>query len=290
LLAVIFVAWYAGFWPAMLTLTGSTMAVLFLFVEPRGSFVVEGTPAQLGVALFFGTGFGCALLGEAQRTARLRAHRALLDSLRRQDELRAEVAHRSEAERALRQREEELLRANADLRASEGRFRTLAEAVPQIVWITRPDGYHEYFNGKWYDYTGLTPQQSVGFGWSTPLHPDDRERAQRQWKHCTETGEVYQIECRFRRSDGEYRWFLGRALPVRDESGRVERWFGTCTDVNDHKQAEQALQERARLSAFSARVNSILVSPNQLRDALQSVCGDDRAGSRRGVRARLVAQ
>ncbi|QEL16466.1 PAS domain S-box protein [Limnoglobus roseus] len=135
------------------------------------------------------------------------------------------------------------LKANNELRESEGRFRNLAEAMPQIVWVTRPDGYHEYYNQRWYDFTGLTREQSLGWGWSTPLHRDDRERSQIRWKRSTDGGESYEIKYRFRRHDGEYRWFLGRAEPVRDARGAVVRWLGTCTDIDEQVRTAQSLQE-----------------------------------------------
>lgn len=135
------------------------------------------------------------------------------------------------------------LKANKELRESEGRFRTLAEAMPQMVWVTRPDGFHEYYNQRWYDYTGLTRDQSLGWGWSTPLHRDDRERSQIRWQRSTEAGESYEIKYRFRRHDGEYRWFLGRAEPVRDAKGAVVRWLGTCTDIDEQVKTAQSLHE-----------------------------------------------
>jgi PAS domain S-box-containing protein len=135
------------------------------------------------------------------------------------------------------------LKANLELKESEGRFRNLAEAMPQIVWMTRPDGYHEYYNRRWYEYTGMTPEQSIGWGWSDPLHRDDRERSQIRWQRSTDAGESYEIKYRFRRHDGEYRWFLGRAEPVRDEAGNVVRWLGTCTDIDEQVNATQRLQE-----------------------------------------------
>ncbi len=133
-------------------------------------------------------------------------------------------------------------RMEEQLRESEGRFRTLAEAMPQIVWTTRPDGYHEYFNARWYEYTGLTPERSIGWGWSGPLHPDDVERSKARWQESTDTGRPYEIEYRFRRHDGEYEWFLGRAVAVRDEAGRIVRWLGTCTGIDEQVKTAQALQ------------------------------------------------
>jgi PAS domain S-box-containing protein len=126
-------------------------------------------------------------------------------------------------------------------------FRQLADAMPQIVWVAHPDGYHDYFNQRWYDYTGVSPEVSIGFGWSGLLHPEDRERARTHWDLACRSGEPFEIEYRLRGRAGSYRWFLGRALPVRDSGSRVTRWFGTCTDIDDKKQAEVDLRrERER--------------------------------------------
>jgi PAS domain S-box-containing protein len=141
-------------------------------------------------------------------------------------------------------------RAERALAASEARFRQLADAMPQIVWVTRPDGYHEHFNRRWYEYTGQDAAESIGHGWSRPLHPDDRPGAEARWREAVAGGAPYEIQYRFRGADGKYRWFLGRALPVRDEAGRVARWFGTCTDIDLQKRTEEALVEsRQRLRA-----------------------------------------
>jgi diguanylate cyclase (GGDEF)-like protein/PAS domain S-box-containing protein len=123
-------------------------------------------------------------------------------------------------------------------------WRQLVEALPQIVWITRPDGYHVHFNQQWMDFTGLTLAESLGDGWNPPFHPDERPLARRLWDEATRTGEPYEIEYRLRRHDGVYRWMLGRAVPLRDELGQVVRWFGTCTDIEDLK---VALDDATRL-------------------------------------------
>ena len=134
------------------------------------------------------------------------------------------------------------------LRESEDRFRTLADAVPLFVWTTRADGYHEYYNSRWYEYTGTTPAECLGHGWADPLHPDDAARSRATWKHSLTTGEPYDIEYRFREArTGEYRWFLGRARPVRSQAdGAIVRWFGTCTDIEDQKRLEAAVRASAR--------------------------------------------
>jgi PAS domain S-box-containing protein len=133
-------------------------------------------------------------------------------------------------------------RMEDELRESENKFRTLAEAVPQIVWITRPDGWNTYFNQQWVTYTGLTLEESYGHGWNIPFHPEDRQRAWDAWQQAVRTDGVYSLECRLRRADGTYRWWLIRGLSLHDESGKVINWFGTCTDVDDIKRTEEALR------------------------------------------------
>ena len=143
--------------------------------------------------------------------------------------------------------------AEARVLESEARFRTMAEAMPQIVWMTRPDGYHEYYNSRWYEFTGLTPEQSIGWGWSGPLHPDDLARSKARWQVSVDNGIPYEIEYRFRAADGTYRWFLARANPVRDENGRVARWLGTCADIDDRIQQADHLEDLVEARTLALR-------------------------------------
>ena len=130
---------------------------------------------------------------------------------------------------------------------SEQEFRTLAESVPQIIWVTRADGWNIFFNQRWVDYTGLTLAESLGHGWNKPFHPDDRQRAWEAWQEATKTSGTYSLECRLRRADGIYRWWLIRGVPMRDEAGQILKWFGTCTDIDDLKTAEARISEQAAL-------------------------------------------
>ena len=145
-------------------------------------------------------------------------------------------------------RVDELERRAAALETREAEFRALGEAIPQIVWTTRPDGYHEFFNQRWYRYTGLTLETSVDHQFVLVLHPDDVARTLKTWQHSLATGEDYRIEYRFRRWDGVYRWFLGQALPQRDGNGRIVRWFGTLTDIEDERRTSLALLANERVS------------------------------------------
>ena len=131
------------------------------------------------------------------------------------------------------------------LEESTRKFQFLAESIPQMVWTTEPDGYHDYFNQRWLDYTGLTMEESMGLVWNDVLHPDDRQRAWERWQYSLRTGEYYEIEYRFKNGrTGVYRWFLGQAVPMRDQNGNIIKWFGTCTDIEDHKRAEEELVEK----------------------------------------------
>jgi PAS domain S-box-containing protein len=122
----------------------------------------------------------------------------------------------------------------------EQRLLFMADSMPQLVWITRPDGYHEYYNKQWYDYTGTQPGTTDGAGWNELFHPADRERAWEVWRKCLKTGEPYEIEYRlYNAPTKSYRWVIGRALPFRDEKGVVLKWYGTCTDIDEQKRAEQ---------------------------------------------------
>jgi hypothetical protein len=133
---------------------------------------------------------------------------------------------------------------------TEERLRHLADTLPQLVWISRADGISEFYNKRWFDYVGIGENQSITNAQS--LHPDDRAASAASWAHALETGEPYEIECRVKRSDGEYRWFLARALPLRDREGRIAKWFGTCTDIHEQKRNVE-IRERLLVDERTAR-------------------------------------
>ncbi|MDQ2716247.1 MAG: ATP-binding protein [Chloroflexota bacterium] len=137
------------------------------------------------------------------------------------------------------------------LQESETNFRELADSMPQVVWTAGPDGALDYYNQRWFEYTGMTYEETRGWGWGPVLHPDDYQKCIDIWHQALQTGRMYEIEYRFKRaSDGTYRWHLGRAFPARDSSGKIYKWFGTGTDIDDRKRIEvafRAMEERKDL-------------------------------------------
>lgn len=129
------------------------------------------------------------------------------------------------------------------LRDCEDEFHLLAESMPQIVWVARKDGWNIYFNRQWMEYTGLTPEESCGHGWIIPFHPEDRQMALDAWQNAMNNQGTYSLECRLRRADGAYRWWLVRGVPLLDKAGEVLKWFGTCTDIHDIKLTAEKLRE-----------------------------------------------
>ncbi len=143
-------------------------------------------------------------------------------------------------------------KTEAELEASEQRYHYLADAMPQLVWATDENGSHTYYNRRWFEFTGLSEEESMGFGFANALHPDDKERTLARWQRAWRDGEAYDIEYRFySRPQKIYRWFLGRATPVRDDAGKITQWVGTCTDIEEQKHMEVTLarinQERTQL-------------------------------------------
>lgn len=132
--------------------------------------------------------------------------------------------------------------AMAALRESEQRFEAIVNSIDQMIWSTRPDGYHDYFNQRWYEYTGVPEGETDGADWETVFHPEDRAEAWARWQESLATGKPYHVEYRLRHRSGTYRWVIGRAQCVRDDNGEIIRWYGTCTDIHDLKMAEETRQ------------------------------------------------
>jgi PAS domain S-box-containing protein len=155
-------------------------------------------------------------------------------------------------------------KAEAALRESEVRFRTLTDALPQVIWTNEAGGAATYFNQRWYSYSGLSHEESVGPGWQVIVHPDDGPASVERWQQALASGVVFDTEYRLRRADGTYRWHLGRNIPVRDGDEHVIGWFGSATDIDDLKQAEAAVQRaRDELELHVAERTQELAAANQ---------------------------
>lgn len=164
-------------------------------------------------------------------------------------------------------------------RQSEERLRFMADTMPQLVWITRPDGYHEYYNKHWYEYTGTDNGETDGAGWNNLFHEDDRDRAREVWKHSLETGEPYEIQYRlYHAKSNTYRWVVGRALPYKNDDGEIVKWYGTCTDIDDSikeiekrkKLQKELREEKKRLeSRVAERTSQLKLTNEGLRDEIK---------------------
>lgn len=156
-------------------------------------------------------------------------------------------------------------RVEYEMVASEKRLRFLANAMPQLVWIADPDGYHEYYNQQWYDYTGTEPGSTDGEGWNELFHPEDRTRAMKAWRQSLKTGKPYEIEYRlYHAPSSMYRWVIGRALAYRDETGAIIKWYGTCTDIHEQKHA-------ADIQSFLAETSKQLSTTLDYKKMLKKV-------------------
>lgn len=145
---------------------------------------------------------------------------------------------------AERKYQDQLEAKNSQLENLIQEFKFVTDFMPQMVWATKPDGYHDFYNKQWYDYTGLDYETTKDNGWSLVLHPEDFERTWQVWRHSLETGAIYEIEYRMRRHDGVFRWFLGRAMPMRSATGEIYKWFGTCTDIDDQRRSAELLEQK----------------------------------------------
>ncbi len=134
-------------------------------------------------------------------------------------------------------------RVEAALQESLNRYQALAESLPHLVWTCLPDGRCEYLSRQWIEYTGIPEASQLGYGWLDRIHPDDQRRVQDAWNSAVREGDKFDVEFRIRRADGQYRWFKTRAVPFRDAAGRVTRWFGSNTDIDDSKWMEESLRK-----------------------------------------------
>jgi PAS domain S-box-containing protein len=175
---------------------------------------------------------------------------------------------------------------------SEQQYRLLAEVMPQLVWTSTPEGRIDWCNQRWYEATGLTTEETLGSGGLKGIHPDDRKRTRDRWAAAILTGTPHEVEFRLQSPFGGYRWYLSRGLPLKDAQGRIIKWFGTCTDIDDRKRAEAEAREASRIkSDFVSNVshelrtplNAIIGYSTLLRDELYGALGEEQKQPVHGV-------
>src|SRR2546422_3027971 len=141
----------------------------------------------------------------------------------------------------------------------------IIDAIPTLAWCARPGGSNEFLNRRWQDYTGLSVQEGLGWGWKVAIHPDDLGSLMAKWETLRASGEAGESEARLRRSDAVYRWFLFRVEPLRDKARGVVEWYGTATDIEDRKRTES-------LRAIEKRTLEMIADGASLTDILSDLC------------------
>ncbi len=169
-------------------------------------------------------------------------HRKNKQLERLNSELEQRVADRT-AE--LQQKAVALHQLNRDLAQRNQELDAIVQTAPDIIFSRNPDGSRDYISGRFYEYTGAPPDSAVGVGWLEYVHPEDKDSSLAQWLQCVKSGKAYECDYRIRRSDGHYRWFRARAVPLRDGHGEIVKWYGTCSDIHDSKLLEQSIRENA---------------------------------------------
>jgi len=195
------------------------------------------------------------------------------------EELEGRVEERTRelasANEGLRREVKERRRAEGELRRGEEQFRTLADSIPQLAWMARPDGYIFWYNRRWYDYTGTTLEQMEGWGWQSVHDPAELPRVVETIKASFASGEPWECTFPLRRHDGVFRWHLSRMLPVKDEAGRVTLWFGSNTDITEHKQLESTLREAKEAAEAATRSKSEFLAnmSHEIRTPMNGILG-----------------
>jgi len=154
-----------------------------------------------------------------------------------------------------------LEKAFTEIKKSEDQLRIIIDTIPTLAWCTLPDGSAEFINQRWLDYMGLSAEEARDWGWRVAIHDEDSTELVETWRAAVATGEPFEAEARLRRTDGEYRWFLFRAVPLRDELGNIIQWYGTNTDIEDRKQAEEIRTAQARQAGVRVDVIAALSKP-----------------------------
>jgi PAS domain S-box-containing protein len=249
LAAIVISAWYGGTGPGVLAVFASTVAIYYFFQLTRPGLAPH--PYELArLVQFVFTG--------AVVTVAIAVHRRAQQSLRQaRDELEVKVAERTAA-----------------ARRSARELRDVIETIPAMVWRTSADGTIDFINQRWQEFTGLPLENALGWNWEDVVHPDDRTRFGADWRAALNDGEPMDSEVRVRRADGEYRWRVVRNVPLRDEMGKIIKWYGTSIDIEDRKRAEALLAGEKRILERVAKGEPLA----QILDALCRLAEEQARG------------
>src|SRR5262245_51078039 len=228
--AVIVSCWYAGARAGVLAPIASTAAIHFLMHSPEHRFTDTYDLTRLLEFVFV------AVVAIYLIAARKRAEQLLRQA---RDELETKVDERT-----------------ADACASEKKLRDLIETIPAMAFVARHDGANEFVSQRWIEFSGISSEQSAGTGWADSIHPDDRAEHMARWREACASGEPFENEARHRDAHGNYRWLLVRAVPLRNEQGKILNWYGTAIDVEDRKRAEALLAAENRILEMVAKGDS----------------------------------
>jgi PAS domain S-box-containing protein len=235
--AVIFAGWIGGWRAGLFAVLLTTLGADYFLIPPPLSWKIPETGSLVRLTSNVGIGLIALWIVHRMRATEVRNAELLISE-------REARANEAKGYANLYGRDVTgAWRAEKAMRRSEARFRTLSEVVPQLMWTADAEGKVTYVNERWCTYTGQDPEQAIGLGNYSVIHPADVPRVQERWATAIRTGTAHEDECRLRRQDGEYRWFLIRALPVPEAQGTEDRWFGTCTDIHDLKQTQRTLQQ-----------------------------------------------
>lgn len=232
---VFFVARFTGFIGGIIATVVSVLLVWYVFIPPPFSWHIADMHNIFPIIIFLITGF---FFSDSQERLR-RAKQALQSKLLSVDQEKKQIS----------------LQYETNLALDSIKFSQLANALPQIVWATTAAGENIFFNDEWYLYTGMSHEESMGHGWNKPFHPDDQQIAWNAWQNAVVNNSEYSLECRLRRFDGEYCWWLIRGIPAFNSERKIDKWFGTCTDINDLKSSADA--EKATQAKLMAAIDSM---------------------------------
>ncbi|WP_143762871.1 hybrid sensor histidine kinase/response regulator [Ramlibacter tataouinensis] len=295
LAAPLLTCWYFGFAPALLATLLCALFGEWLFVAPRFDAVPQNPVewVRLGVFLLYALVFSW-LIDTRHRALHLLLREredliAARDELARREQQAREAARQAEADKAL------LLAARAAAGESDAMFRTLSDNIAQLAWMTDETGFIRWYNRRWFEYTGTTSEQMKASDWRQVHHPEHMDRVLAKFRRHMGTGEPWEDTFPLRRHDGEYRWFLSRAFPLRDRAGRIVSWFGTNTDIHAQHQAEEALRQADRrkdefISVLAHELRNPLAPVRNAVEILKRVAQPEpRVERARDVIARQVA-